>query len=118
MVHITEEPGTNILYTTAVGELDHDDYDRLLPVAQKIIQREGDIRWYFEMEDFDGWTAGTAWRDLKFDVRHLGDFEKVAVVGQKEWMEWATAFMKPFAEDTVKYFTLEQQADAREWVRA
>nr|WP_116105982.1 STAS/SEC14 domain-containing protein [Lewinella sp. IMCC34191] len=33
------------------------------------------------MIDVDAWTAGKAWRDLKFDAAHASDFEGVAVIG-------------------------------------
>ncbi len=118
MLSIHEEPGTNIIYTTAIGKLDQNDYDRLLPLAEAIIKREGSIRWYFEMEDFDGWTTGTAWRDLKFDVRHASDFEKVAIVGRQEWMRWATEVMQPFTSGEVEHFSLEEQAAAKAWIQA
>ena len=118
MITIKEEPGTNIIYTTAVGKLDQADYDRLLPEADRIIKREGDIRWYFEMQDFDGWTAGTAWRDLKFDVKHASDFERVAIVGHQDWMDYATTLMKPFTAGEVKYFETTEREAAKAWIRA
>ena len=116
MINIHHEHGTNILYTTAVGRLEQEDYDRMLPEARQLINDYGKIRWYFEMEDFSGWTTGSAWRDVKFDLQHAGDFEKVAVVGQSEWMDWATQFMKPFTSGEVRYFSLEEQAEAKEWI--
>ncbi len=118
MISIRHQPNTNILETTAVGTLEQADYDRMLPEARKLIAQYGKVRWYFEMEDFDGWTAGTAWRDLKFDVQHLTDFEKIAVVGKKNWMDWATTLMKPFTTAEVKHFDLEEQAAARSWIAA
>lgn len=117
MINIRHEPGTNILLTTAIGKLEQADYDRMLPEAKKIIDQYGKVRWYFEMADFDGWTLGTAWRDLKFDVKHLDDFEKIAIVGQKSWMDFAAKVMEPFVSADVKHFTLEDQAEAHEWIK-
>lgn len=52
MISIQQEPGRNILYTTATDTLDQQNYDRFLPVAEGIIEKHGN------------------------------DFEKVAMVGR------------------------------------
>jgi hypothetical protein len=70
------------------------------------------------MEDFDGWTAKALWSDVKFDFKHRNDFEKVAMVGRKDWMDWMTQLMKPFTSAEIKFFELEEQAAARAWINA
>ena len=37
------------------------------------------------MTGFQGWDAGAAWEDLKFDLKHFGDIERLAMVGDKKW---------------------------------
>lgn len=116
MINIHHQPNSNILLTTAVGELDEADYHRLLPEVERIIQRHGKVRWYFEMEDFDGWTPGAFWDDLKFDAQHASDYERVAIVGRKTWMDWMTQLMKPFTSAEIRYFELEDQSQAKQWI--
>ena len=118
MLNIHHEPNTNILMTTAVNKLDQEDYDRFLPIAESIIEKYGKLRWYFEMEDFDAWTAEALWTDAKFDLKHHNDFEKVAMVGRKDWMDWLTQLMKPFTSAEVKFFELEKKAAAKAWIKA
>ncbi|MBR9919550.1 MAG: STAS/SEC14 domain-containing protein [Bacteroidetes bacterium] len=117
MLKIHHEPNTNILMTTAVKKIDQADYDRLLPIAKDIIEKHGTLRWYFEMEDFDGWTMEALWSDAKFDFKHRNDFEKIAMVGRKDWMDWMTQLMKPFTSAEIKFFELEEQAAARAWIK-
>lgn len=117
MIKIQQAPNSNIIYTTAINKLDQADYDRFLPVAETIIEKYGKIRWYFEMEDFDGWTLEALWSDAKFDVKHRNNFEKVAMVGRKNWMDWMTQLMKPFTSAEIRFFELEKQAEARKWIR-
>lgn len=117
MVSIEKAPNQNILYTTAINKLDEKDYDRFLPVAEEILDRYGKIRWYFEMNDFDGWTAESLWTDVKFDFKHTDDFEKIAIVGRKEWMDWMTQMMKPFTSADVRFFSLKERDLAKEWIR-
>lgn len=117
MLILEQVPDTNLLLTTATGTLEQADYDRMLPRAEAIIERYGGIRWLFEMRDFDGWTAGAAWRDLKFDLRHVNDFERVAIVGKQQWMDTMTQLMKPFTRASVRHFPPGQKAEALAWLR-
>lgn len=113
---INIETISNIIYTNAVKTLTKEDYEKLLPQVEKVIDEHKKVRWYFEMQDFEGWKLSSFWRDLKFDVKHLGDFEKIAMVGDKGWQEWLTSFMKPFTSANVKYFELTDKEEAKQWI--
>ena len=39
------------------------------------------------MKDFHGWDAGALWEDIKFDLKHFSDIERVAMVGEKKWQK-------------------------------
>lgn len=117
MIKIQQNPDSTILYTTVIKELDQADYDRLLPIVENLIEQYGKVRWYFEMEDFDGWTLDALWSDIKFDFKHRNDFEKIVMVGRKDWMDWMTQLMKPFTSAEIRFFELEEQAAAREWIK-
>ncbi len=45
------------------------------------------------MHDFHGWSAGVLWEGVKFDWKHYGDIERLAIVGEKsgkqEWYSFA-----------------------------
>jgi hypothetical protein len=116
MIQITSDENSNIVYTTSSGTLQGGDYDRLLPFVEDKIKRHGKIRWYFEMKDFSGWKPDALLKDLQFDVRHVRDFEKVAMVGEKKWQEWLTGLMKPFISATVKFFLLSDREKAKAWI--
>ncbi|WP_020534811.1 STAS/SEC14 domain-containing protein [Lewinella cohaerens] len=117
MIKIQQNPNSNILYTIAIKKLNQADYERLLPKVENLIQQYGKVRWYFEMEDFDGWTLEALWSDIKFDFKHRNDFEKIVTVGRKDWMDWMTQLMKPFTNAEIRFFELEEQAAAREWIK-
>lgn len=118
MVSIQKEADQNIIYTKAEDKLDQDDYDRFLPIAKEIIKQHGKIRWYFEMNDFEGWTPEALWADIKFDLEHVDNFEKIAIVGRKEWMNWMAQLMKPFTSAEIKFFELENRKQAKAWIQA
>ena len=74
------------------------------------------VRWYFEMENFSGWKFNAFWKDLKMDMSHADDYEKIAMVGDKKWQDWITQFMKPFTNAEIRYFDSEQKEEAKEWI--
>lgn len=56
------------------------------------------------------------WADGKFDIKHPGDFSKIAVVGEKKWHAWMADFMKPFTSAEVRYFEVSERSSAFEWL--
>lgn len=104
--------------TKATNKLIQTDYDKLLPLLKDKLRQHDKIRWYFEMEDFDGWELKAFWEDVKFDVKHANDFDKVAMVGEKKWEEWMTDLMKPFTSAEVRYFDISQGEEAITWIKS
>ena len=107
----------NIVYTIAEDKLDDEDYDRLIPLLQEKVRNFGKIRWYFEMKEFEGWSLSAMWRDMKFDFKNLENLERIAMVGEEKWEQELTLLMKPFTTATVKYFSLNEKEEAKNWIR-
>ena len=116
MLQILEQTEGNLIATRATVNLTEADYDKILPLLNNIVEKHQKIRWYFEMEDFEGWKPKAFWEDLKFDVQHANDFEKVAMVGDKKWEEWMTGLMKPFTSAEVKFFEINHRTKAQKWI--
>jgi len=117
MIDIKKDPGRNIIFTKVSEKLKQEDYDRMLPVAEEVIEKHGDIRWLLELENFEGLTPDALWEEVKFDAQHLNDVEKIAVVGKKDWMDWGTQLMKPFTSGETRFFPYEEREAARTWIR-
>ncbi|HET8839026.1 MAG TPA: STAS/SEC14 domain-containing protein [Flavobacteriaceae bacterium] len=117
MIQILEQTQGNIIATKATGKLTQTDYDKLLPLLNDKLGKYPKIRWYFEMEDFEGWDPKAFWEDVKFDFKHAADFDKVAMVGEKKWEEWMADLMKPFTAAEVKYFDAVQREEAIKWIK-
>lgn len=115
MVEIKKIQG-NIIYTKSTGTLTKDDYDILLRVLNTLLEKHVKIRWYFEMENFTGWEPTALWKDLQFDIKHANDFEKITMVGEKEWQSMTTQIMKPFSSAEIKYYDRQNQNDAIKWI--
>lgn len=118
MLQILAETEDNIIATRANEKLTSTDYAKLLPLLHSKLKLYNKIRWYFEMEDFKGWELKAFWEDVKFDVKHANDFEKIAMVGETKWQEWMSEIMKPFTGAEIKFFELEQRGKALSWIKS
>ena len=70
----------------------------------------------FDMSDFRGWDAGALWQEIKFDMKHFKDIERIAAVGDRRWQQWLTEFCEPFTKATIRYFDDAETAAARKWL--
>ncbi|MCB9917379.1 MAG: STAS/SEC14 domain-containing protein [Planctomycetes bacterium] len=113
---VCESVDTNLIEVDITGKLEKADYDRFVPLAEASIEKHGKIRVLFIMRDFRGWTAGAMWEDIKFDVKHFKDIERLAMVGDKKWEKGMAMFCKPFTTATIRYFDLGDIDAAREWI--
>lgn len=107
----------NIVYTVAEGKLTDEDYNRIIPLLQERLETYGKIRWYFEMQDFEGWSLSALWKDFKFSINNSEKLEMIAMVGDKKWEKELTQLMKPFTEAEVKFFEIEDRENAKIWIR-
>jgi hypothetical protein len=74
------------------------------------------LRVLFHMTGFHGWDAGALWEDIKFDVKHFADIERLAMVGDKKWQHSMSMFCKPFTKATIQYFDQDDIAAADRWL--
>jgi len=117
MLQILVQTEGNVIATKSIEKLTKSDYASILPILINRLQTYKNIRWYFEMENFQGWELKAFWQDVKFDVQHANDFEKIAMVGEKKWQGWMTDLMKPFTKAEIKFFELEERNTALEWIK-
>jgi hypothetical protein len=113
---LTEKNGGKVLEVVVSGKLTHSDYERFGPAFEHLVKQHGRIRVLFEMTDFNGWEAAALWDDVKFDLKHFLDIERLAMVGDKQWEEGMSVFCRPFTTATIRYFDHAAIEDARNWV--
>ncbi len=118
MIEVMESKG-NLLWMQATGKLTRQDYQEvLIPRLEEAIKEHGKVRLLFHLDpDFQGWELGALWDDLKFDLKHQNDFERLAVVGAAWWVDAAVAIFSRFMSGEVKTMLEEQLAEAWEWLQ-
>jgi hypothetical protein len=114
---ITESANSNIVEVQATGRLTKEDYESFVPMTEAKIKVHGKIRILFIMHDFHGWSAGAAWEDFKFDLKHFNHIERLAIVGETSWEKGMSVFCRPFTTAEIKYFDHANTNQAREWIQ-
>lgn len=119
MITIMQETEGRTLVVKATENLTRIDYEEVfIPQLNQLIDKFGKIRVVFYLaENFTGWELGAAWDDAVFGIQHRHDFEKVAVVSDKKWVEWATKIGSYFMDGQVATYTPARFKEAVAWVK-
>lgn len=116
LLNLEKMSGRNIVEVRVSDKLSREDYEHFVPEVERLIRENGKIRLLFEMKDFHGWDMGALWEDIKFDLKHFADIERLAMIGEKKWEQWMAAFCKPFTSAEIRYFDQSQAGDAKSWI--
>lgn len=115
-VNVQEEEDGKILKITLSGKLTKEDYGHFVPEVERLVKEHGKIRMLVQMRDFQGWTAGALWQDIKFDLKHFRDIERLALVGDKAWEHGMAWFCNPFTTAVIRYFDVSDLKQAEAWL--
>ena len=115
-VEFNEQQGGKVLQVTVSGKLAAEDYKRFLPEFERLVQEHGKISVLVDMKDFHGWEPRALWEDLKLDVKHFADIDRLAMVGDKQWEKGMADFCRPFTTARIRYFDQADAEVARDWI--
>jgi hypothetical protein len=95
------------------------DYREIfVPRLEEVIRKHGKVRLLFHLApDFRGWTPGAWWEDVKLDLKHRGDFEKLALAGASFWADVLLRLFAHFMSGEVRTFLREYLAEAWIWIQ-
>jgi hypothetical protein len=97
-IQLNEENGGKILVVHVTGKLAAANYAHFVPEFERLVRRHGKLRVLFDMTAFHGWEGGALWEDIKFDMKHFTDIERLAMVGETTWQHGMATFCKPFTK--------------------
>src|SRR5580704_14183292 len=115
-VAVSELAAGKVIEVKISGKLHKEDYEHFVPVVEKQIAAHGKLRLLVEMHAFHGWDVSALWQDIKFDLKHFKDIERLALVGESKWEKGMATFCKPFTTAKIQYFDVSDEAAARTWI--
>jgi len=118
MYTILEEQSDHAIGLKVDGKLTKKDYDSLVPYLETLINQRGPMSLLCDMTNWEGMEIKACVEDMKFSMRHLRDFKRVAVVGDQRWLDWCMKLFDPLVKTEMKAFSSEKIEEAWNWVRA
>lgn len=98
------------------GKVSTEEFDRLAQKLEAFIARHGQVRVLEQISNFEGMDATALWHDIKFSLRHLKDFSRIAIVCDPHVQNLWSRFVSPFITCEVEHFDPDQIAEARDWL--
>ncbi|WP_324678052.1 STAS/SEC14 domain-containing protein [Hymenobacter sp. GOD-10R] len=116
MFQASDYPDQNLLTLTIAGTLTKADYDGVVPTLEQKVARYGKINVYLEVRSLDMITLPALWQDIKQDVKHYNDFNRVAVASDDNTLiKGLAAASNLLAPIQVRHFPLAQKEEAVQW---
>jgi hypothetical protein len=105
----------------AGGEIEAEDYDEVLvPELHRALERSGELRTLYVIEDLDEIEPAALWADSKlgFDLgaRHHEAWVRSAIVTDIHWMARATRLFAWMIPGEARVFPLAELEQAKAWV--
>ncbi len=110
-------PDPNLVGIKLSDTLTEDDYEAFVSVLEDQFEASITTRVLIVMEDVDDWTPEEQWEELAFDIRHLNDVDKVAIVGDDLWETWLEKVEILFPMSTIQTYDAADQEEALDWIR-
>jgi hypothetical protein len=118
-IHLNYEESGKLLVARIDGKLTKEDYQHFASEFEKHLRGHEQLNVLVDMNGFDSLEAGAVWEEVKFDVKHFADIDRLAAVGDKRWQHIATTLFSPFTKATIRYFDHSiVVAEARKWLDA
>jgi len=116
-IRVLPDVADNVLAFEAIGKVTDSDYeDVLMPAVEERKAEQGKIRLLYVLgSEFEGYESDAMWDDAKLGLKHLGAWEKIALVtdnGMLRGMVKAFGFAMP---GEVKVFSLDDLEQAKAW---
>jgi hypothetical protein len=118
MIEILPESTQNCIGFKISGEVEAEDYEKLLPIMDEAIAAHGKINLLVVIEDYEGFDGlDAAKADFRFGTQQYRQVEKAAFVCEKKWFERAIKLLAPFTRRThEKTFEPDELEPAWAWV--
>jgi hypothetical protein len=102
----------------ATGTVTREDYERVMqPVLEEARSQGRRVRFLYHFgPQFQGFTAGAAWEDVRLGLRYLRFFERCAIVSDVGWIRESSRLVGVLMPCPVRVFDNGQWQEALAWL--
>ena len=116
MFEIFNDTESGIVRVAFVGEVQPTDYEVSAPTLEKIFETRKPLRLLLNWTRFSGWSQESESEAFLFRIRHRGDIERIAIVGESKWRSAATE-IDTIVDAEVRLYDTRSEDEAMRWLR-
>jgi hypothetical protein len=116
MLSYKEHDNAQAVEIVLSGRVSTEEFDRVAGKLEAFIDRHGQVRLLEIVRDFEGMDAAAFWHDIKFSLRHLKNFSRVAIVCRPDTHHLWSSLVAPFMACGVEHFSPGEVEAARDWL--
>jgi hypothetical protein len=107
----------NVLKIVAPEKLKADDFLRIAPQIDSLINQQGQIRLLIDASEFSGWGNIAAFENhAEFIKRHQQKVERIAVITAHDWQHWLVGAVRIFLHPQVRAYETNHEGVALQWI--
>ena len=116
---LTDLPA-GVLGVEAHGKVTASDYEQVrVPAVEAALQGGDKLRLLYAFgADFPDYSAGAAWEDTKLGLGHLRSWERIAIVGDADWLRRSLHALGWAMPGEIRMFASGEMDAARAWIVA
>ena len=116
MIQIVEGLPDNVVGILAKGRVTNEDCRKVLkPAMEHSLSRHDKIRLYYEIGSR---FPGAAWDDLRIGVKHMPQWERIAIVTDVGWVRHTVNALRFLIPGEVRVFTSNEAYEGCAWISA
>ncbi|MCF8197259.1 MAG: STAS/SEC14 domain-containing protein [Sulfuritalea sp.] len=111
---ITTQHQDRLVEFAVFGEFTLSDFKEFEELVLYEIKFSGPVDLLVDLRDMADFTVDMAWEEIKFSRQHAGDFRRIAVITDSQWVAWSAWLSQLFVNADVTVF--DNEAEARAWL--
>ncbi|WP_310451584.1 STAS/SEC14 domain-containing protein [Sulfuritalea sp.] len=111
---ITTQHKEHLVEFAVFGEFTLADFKEFEELVLHEIKFSGPVNLLVDLRDMADFTVDVAWEEIRFSRQHAGDFKRIAVVTDSQWVAWSAWLEQLFVNADLTVFA--DEAEARRWL--
>lgn len=116
MLQLLPETSGNVVAFKAIGKISDEDFQNILPTFEAAMTDGSGLKLLADLEHFDGWEWQAAYDKTAFGIKHWGDIQKIAILGETQWEVLSAKIADRVMQAEVRQFPLTDRDAAVTWI--
>lgn len=110
----TQQHQDHLAEVAVFGEFTLADFKEFEELVLFEIKFAAPVSLLVDLRDMADFTLDVAWEEVRFSRQHAGDFNRIAVITDSQWVAWSAWLSQLFVNADVTVFA--DEAEARAWL--